>query len=125
MKKKIVTIICITLVLIFCFFVGLYILGIRSQAYTIAADFLKENKILLENIGPLKDHRLSIFGYSVRDSSSHGHADYKILVKGENGKGSVYIELEKSVGIWKVTQANLVVDNGATISLGRRPVPAN
>jgi len=118
MKKKILTTVCITIVLILCFFIGLYILGIKGQAYKIASKYIEGNRILSENIGPLEYQRLSIFGYSVRDSGSHGYAEYEILVRGKKDKGTVYIELEKPAGIWKVSRANLVTDDGTKVFLG-------
>jgi len=116
-KKKMLSIIGITFILIVCFFIGLYILGIKGQAYRVAIGFLDDNKVLLENIGQLKGNRLALFGYSVSDRGSDGHAEYKILVKGEMGKGAVYIELKKSVGIWKVTRGNFISDNRSAVSL--------
>jgi len=92
-RKKMLTIISITLILMICFFSGLYMLGIRSEAYKSALEFIYDNKLILEKIGPLKSKRLTLFGYSVRHRGSHGHAEYKISVKGEKGKGTVYLEL--------------------------------
>jgi hypothetical protein len=116
-KKKMLTILCITSGLIICFFVGLYIIGIRGEAYKYASEFLDSNKSINERIGALTSKRLALFGYSVRYSGPSAHAEYKIRVKGQNGEGSVYLKLEKSAGIWEVTQANLVLDNGKTVSL--------
>ncbi|NIO19739.1 MAG: hypothetical protein GTN76_03100 [Candidatus Aenigmarchaeota archaeon] len=116
-KKKMLTIFGITLLVLICFLIVLYILGVRSEAYKFALEFIKDNKLILEKIGPLKSQRLAPFGYFVRYTGPRGHAEYKILVKGEKGEGIVYIELEKSVGIWKVIRGNFVLDNGKAISL--------
>lgn len=116
-KKKMLTILGITLILIICFFAGLYMLAVRSEAYRFALEFIDNNKLISQNIGPLKNQRLALFGYSVRQKGSQGHAEYKILVKGEKGEGIVYLELKKSVGIWKVIQGNLVPDNGNALAL--------
>lgn len=111
------TIIITSLILLICFFVSLYIVGVRSEPYSVALRFIDNNKTILETIGSLESRRLAFFGYSVRYKGPRGHAEYKILVKGEKGEGIVYIELEKSVGIWKVIRGNFVLDNGKAISL--------
>lgn len=111
------TIIIVTFVLLICFFVGLYILEIRSEPYNFALEFIDNNKTVWENVGPQKTRRLSFFGYSVRYSGPSGRAEYKIKVKGEKGEGDVYLELEKSVGRWKAIQGNLVLGNGETVPL--------
>jgi len=116
-KKKMLTILATTLILFICFFIGLYILGVRGEAYKFALEFIDDNKSILENIGHLKSRRLALFGYSVGHKGPHGHAEYKILVKGEKSKGTVYLELEKSVGVWKVIHANLILDNEKIILL--------
>ena len=116
-KKKMLTIITITSFLIVFFFVGLYVVGLRGEAYQSALEYIDNNELIVKNIGKIKNRRLSFFGYSVKHSGPRGHAEYKLLVKGENDKGNVYLELEKSVGIWKVVQGNLVLDNGEVVQL--------
>lgn len=114
------TILVVTLVLLICFFVSLYIAGIKSEPYSFALKFIDSNKTILEALGTLKSRRLAFFGYFVRYSGPHGNAEYKILIKGEKGDGKVYLQLEKSVGIWRVTEGNLVLNDGRTVSLLKR-----
>lgn len=116
-KKKVLTIIAITIILIACFFVGLYVLGTHSEPYKFAVKFINDNPKVTNSIGPLKDSRLAFFGYSVRYSGPSGHAEYKIFVTGEKGRGTVYLNLDKSAGIWDVTKGNLLLENGASIPL--------
>lgn len=116
-RKKMLTIFGITIMLLVCFFAVIYILELRSEPYEFAVRFVNTNKIIFENVGPLRSHRLAFFGSSVRYSGPHGHAVYKIFVKGEKGDGEVYLELEKSVGIWRVIKGNLVLDDGRTVSV--------
>lgn len=116
-RKKMLTIFITTLILLICFFVGLYIMGIRSEPYDCALKYIDSNKLIMENMGLIKSRRLTFFGYSVRYSGPHGYAEYKILVKSKKNKGVVYLNLEKSVGIWKIITGNLVLNNGRTISL--------
>ena len=86
-RKKMLTILCITSGLIICFFVALYIVGIRGEAYKYASEFLDSNKSITEHIGALTSKRLALFGYSIRYNGPDGYADYKIRVRGQNGKG--------------------------------------
>lgn len=118
-KKKVIKILLITLILIACVLFGIYFLEIRSEPYKFSSTFIDNNKTILEKLGKLENSRLSFFGYSVRYSGSHGHAEYKILVKGEKNKGKVYLNLEKSVGVWKILKGNLILDNGTKISLSK------
>ena len=118
-KKKMLTIITITLFLIVCFLVGLYVVGVRGEAYQYALEFIDNNELIVKSIGKIKTRRLSFFGYSVKHKGPRGHAEYKILVKGEDAKGNVYLELEKSVGIWKVTKGNLILDNDEIVPLSK------
>lgn len=116
-KNKMLTIIATTLILLICFFVGLYALGIRSEPFRFALKFIDNNKTLIERVGALKNRRLAFFGYSVRYSGPNGHADYKVLVKGKQAEGTVYLKLQKSVGEWKVLKANLKLADDEIIPL--------
>jgi hypothetical protein len=122
-KNKLLTIIFITIILIFCFFGGLYIVGTQGEAYKFAVKFIGDNRAITDSIGQLKDSRLAFFGYSVRYSGPHGNAEYKIIVTGEKGKGTVYLNLEKSVGIWEVIKGNLVLEDGVSIPI--MPTPSS
>jgi len=116
-KNKVLTIFAVTIILIACFFGGLYYLGTRGEAYKFAIKFISDNPKVTNSIGPLKDSRLAFFGYSVRYSGPSGHAEYKIFVTGEKSRGTVYLNLEKSAGIWEVKKGNLLLENGASIPL--------
>ena len=114
-KKKLLTIVTITTILVVCFFIGLYIIGIRGEAYKYSLRFIEYDPIIQDSIGSIQSKRLSFFGFSVIQSGAHGHAEYKILLKGNKKRGVVYLELEKSAGVWKVINGNLITENGETI----------
>lgn len=117
MNKKLITIIAVVTVLLICFFSALYVMGIRSEPYAFAAKFIKENKIVMAKLGELKNSRLAFFGYSVRYNGPDGHAEYKIYVTGETGKGTVFLNLRKSAGLWNIEKGNLVLENETNFSL--------
>lgn len=114
-KKKLLVIVAITVITIFCFFIGLYVLGINGEAYKYSRKFIEENSIIQNNVGVIRSQRLSFFGFSVRQRGTRGHAEYKILVDGNKSRGVVYLELEKSAGLWKVTKGNLISKKGEAI----------
>ena len=116
-KKKVQTIIAITIILMVCFFASLYVLGTQGEAYKFAVKFINDNPKVSNNVGPLKSSRLAFLGYSVRYSGPSGHAEYKIFVTGEKGRGAVYLNLEKTAGIWEVKKGNLVLENCESIPL--------
>lgn len=111
------TVIITSLILLICFFVSLYIVGVKSEPYSVALRFIDNNKTILETIGSLESRRLAFFGYSVRYKGPRGHAEYKVLVKGRKSKGKVFLELEKSAGEWKVLKAKLKLNNKQIINL--------
>jgi hypothetical protein len=116
-KRKMLTVIAITLILIVCFLGGLYVLGTQAESYKFAVKFINDNKTIANKIGPLNSSRLAFWGYSVRYSGPHGYAEYKIVVTGEKDKGVVYLNLEKSAGNWEVMKGNLVLEDGLSIPL--------
>ena len=80
-KKKMLAIFSTTIILIFCFFIGLYILGIRGDAYQLSLEFIDNNKLVSENIGKITNRRLALFGYSVRNKGPHGIFRYLFLLR--------------------------------------------
>lgn len=123
MKNKVLSIIFITIILIVCFFGGMYILATQGEAYKFALRFINDNTTVMSSIGSIKSSRLAFLGYAVSYSGPSGYAEYKILVTGENGKGAVYLNLEKSAGVWEVIKANLVLEDGVAIPI--TPLPSS
>jgi hypothetical protein len=103
--------------LLIIFFSGFYLIAISADPYKTALHFIDHNATLCGELGHLKSRRLSFFGYSVRYDGLEGNASYKISLTGEKCDGTVYVDLEKSIGQWQVSRANLVSDNGGIIPL--------
>lgn len=116
-KNKVLTIIFTTVILIVCFSIGMYVLGTNVEPYKVAVKFINDSPKVSSSIGPLKSCHLAFFGYSVRYHGPSGHAEYKIFVTGEKGRGTVYLNLERLVGIWEVKKGNLLLENGVAIPL--------
>ena len=105
------------LVVVVIFFTALYVLGTYSEPFRVSLNFIDHDRTVSEELGQLRSKRLSILGgYSVRYQGPSGQAEYAISVRGEKGRGVVYLKLEKDVGQWTVLQARLV-HAGKTISL--------
>lgn len=114
-KKRILRIGIITLFLVSLFFISLYVYAIRSEPYAAAVNYLTQSDEIRESLGPMTSFRLPFLGYSVRYDGSHGNAEYKIIVKSE--RADIYLTIEKSVGVWEIVEANMVLENGEIISL--------
>ncbi len=117
MKRKVLSIITITLILIICCFCGSYVLATQGEPYKFAVKFINDKSTVTNKIGLLKNYRLAFWGYSVRYRGPHGYTEYEIVVAGEKGRGNVYLNLEKSAGNWEVIKGNLVLENGESIPI--------
>lgn len=117
MSKKLLKIIVITVSCLILFLGSLYFTELKSGRYRFALEFIKNNKLILQNIGKIKRCRLAFWGYHVKFSGSRGESEYRILVKGEKDEGTVYLELEKLGKIWKVRKGTLVLNTGSAIPL--------
>ena len=115
--QRLLTIIHTTSILLIIMFVGLYISGLRCGAYAASVKFIQNNETFRDSIGELLTDRLAFLGYSVSFHGPNGKADYKICVTAKNGKGDVYLSLQKDTGVWSVIKANLVLGNGTTVKL--------
>lgn len=115
--NRVFKILIITATLVGLMFSSLYIYGIKSEPYKIATNYIKQSEEIRKTLGSLISCRLAIFGYSVRYSGPNGIANYEIVVKGEKRNASVYINMKKSVGIWEILKANMITEDGETISL--------
>ncbi len=119
-----VILLAIVLLLAGAYVVGYWIAS-NSESYKVAQKIIYENPLLNNQVGQIIKLRLSFLGYSVRYTGPHGYAEYKILVTGEKDKGVVYLNLEKSAGIWEVIKGNLVLEDGVSISIMPTPSSAS
>lgn len=115
-RKIFITISIVVFLLILSYLAG-YLVASRSEGYQVAQQFVHENSVVSDQLGPIKDMRLAYFGYSVRYSGPQGWADFEIIVKGEKANSMVFIKLMKEAGKWEVTTARLKRTDGELIDL--------
>ncbi len=74
LKKKLAKIVVATLLLFFGFCGALYFFGANSEAYEVSEQFIQSSQVVEQYIGPVKDTRLSLWGFSIRTNGPDGHA---------------------------------------------------
>jgi hypothetical protein len=116
-SPKLKRIILITLIMVPLFFVALRIIALNSEPYENALAFLKNNEIIMSNIGDRTEFSLSFIGYSAQYSGASGKAEYEINAYGKKAKGKIFISLNKNLGIWSVLKSNLVLESGEIIEV--------
>lgn len=89
---------------------------VKGEPFQISKAYLTSNKVFSEKLGAVKKIELSYFS-ALRYRGPSGEANYKIFVDAEKGGGVVYIDMVKSAGLWKVTEANLVLPNNQILKL--------
>ena len=90
---------------------------LKGEPFQFAKSYIKYNRVINNHIGEIEKQRLSFFS-SLSYSGTNGHANYKILIKGGKSRGIVYLEMQKTLGEWKVIKGNLLLNNSRIISLG-------
>jgi hypothetical protein len=130
-KKAVVIILSIiaALVLLVVLFVGavvgfaFYTLG-NSQAATTAKAFLRNNEVLRQDIGQVKDFGSIITG-SINSKNLDGAASLNLKVIGEKKTVNAEVDMAYRDGkAWRVVDASYVKDDGQTVDLVNRSAPA-
>jgi len=104
LNSKIIKIAITTIVLISIFIFGLYAIALNSEPFKVAEKFVRAN-------------RPAFFGYSIKYLGASGKAEFEIVTKGKNAKGTVFVSLVRELGVWKFRKANLNLSNGESIAL--------
>ena len=116
-KNKFLKIIIGFFILFISIYGGIYMLTISSESYNAADALIRSNQKINSKIGVVTNTQLSLWGYYVHYNGPDGLAKFKIFTVGDRGSGTVYINIEKTVGVWKITEGNLILDNGVSMSL--------
>jgi hypothetical protein len=121
---------CLSIAVLFVVFVGSVALIVFSamkstDVYKDALARAKANSAVIEVLGsPIKEGFLVSGNTNVNGAS--GEANLSIPISGPNGKGTIYVAANKSLGRWNYS--GLIVEITKThqrIDLLQSPVPAN
>ncbi len=119
MKKRrriFVILIIIVLALIASYVVG-YWISSTSEPFKVAQKFVYESPMVKNKIGRITDLRQAFFGYSINYKGPRGWAEFEIIVGGDQGRGVVFITLERKTGEWKVVSARLKLGAGLSVDI--------
>ena len=101
-KKWIISAAVLTVVMIPLVF----ILMTNSDAFRLAASYIKSHQAISAALGPIQDVSFSYLGSnSLGFTSLEGGGDFELKVKGANQSGLVHVVLEKKFYAWQVTDA--------------------
>lgn len=78
-----------------------------SDAYNVAVAKARAHTLVKESIGTPIEEGVFITG-SINASGPSGQASLSIPISGPNGEGTIFVEAEKSAGLW--TFSTLVVE---------------
>jgi hypothetical protein len=121
---------CFTVALLFLAFIGLIVVIVFSamkstDVYREALARAKADPAVIEALGsPIKDGFLVSGNTNVTGAS--GESNLAITISGPNGKGTIYVSANKSLGQWNYS--GLVVEVGQTherIDLLKKSAPSN
>ncbi|MEW5725360.1 MAG: cytochrome c oxidase assembly factor Coa1 family protein [Thermodesulfobacteriota bacterium] len=117
MKKRYIKYIVMFLIIAVLSQIVYYFLCCRSDGYSESIMFLKNNDIIYHKIGKINKYYLFPFGCLIWYTGIDGIAEYKIILKGTKTNGTVYIKLRKTVGVWNVSESNLILENDEIVPL--------
>ena len=105
----------------FIIFVGGLILGITSilkssGAYELATETVSTNEVVIAQIGEVTGFGFMPQG-SISTTGPRGEANLSIGVKGERGEGTLYVEMVKELGQWKIIRAEFETSKGRRFKL--------
>ncbi len=87
-----------------------------SDAYKIATEYVSSDERVIAEIGEVAG-----FGFlprgNISTSGPTGEAELSIYAQGERGSGTLYIELMKTLGEWRIIQAEFEVSSGQRFNL--------
>jgi len=101
--------------------VGVILVGVTaaiksSGAYEVATEYVSTHELVIAEIGEVTG-----FGFLPRGSISiagpTGEADLSISVDGERGNGTLYAQLVKELGEWKIIRAEFETSEGKRLNL--------
>ena len=92
---------------------------LRSEPYLFSIQFLMNNSKVTDNVGKPQKIALATFdSFDVHNNpSTEGTAKFTFVVKGSNGEGNAFLELNTEKRNWHMTKAELLLKNGQQLNL--------
>lgn len=112
---------CASPVLLMGTFVGGILLAVTtiiksSDAYKIATEYVSKDERVIAEIGEVTGFGF-LPGGNISTSGPTGGAELSIGVQGDRGDGTLYIELTKALGEWRIIQAEFETASGRRFNL--------
>jgi hypothetical protein len=87
-----------------------------SDAYKIATEYVSKDERVITEIGDVTGFGF-LPGGNISTSGPTGEAELSIGVQGDRGDGTLYIELTKALGEWRIIQAEFEASSGRRFNL--------
>lgn len=102
---------------ILIFFGVFHIFVARSEGARLAENYLRNNSLVVEQVGEVSQVILKPLGFELEDYASTGSATYNFYIKGSNKNGDAVVVCKKSEWIWRVERASLTPNSGIEVLL--------
>lgn len=104
---------CLTVILLFVFGVGAAIFGVskalkNSTPYAYAIEMVNNNPDVISALGENIESD-GMFNGDISLKNNEGHADLKIPIEGEKGKGIIVVKGEKYNGDWDYEELYVII----------------
>ncbi len=116
-RKEVKYYLCAGLLIFLIAWVYGYILLLNSSGYSFGLDYLKNNKIVQEQLGNIVSSRPGFVNFKSRFSEGKSSASFYVVLKGDKASGIVFLALESLDKEWKVKTSNLKLDRGGSYQL--------
>lgn len=85
------------------FQIGMYLYGMRSEAFRYSNDWLRHSSVAQTRVGSVNDVRLSFWGGYAEEASSNFHrVRFTAVIEGTKGKSEVELSLRKEGDDWVI-----------------------
>lgn len=112
---------CLTLILLFCLFLGL-IIGVvmtsmkSSDAYKQAVAKARANPTVVEKLGTPIEEGFFVSG-NINVQNNSGDADLQIPISGPKGKAVIHAVARKSAGKWEYSRLTIALEGQPELDL--------
>ncbi|MGH9669098.1 MAG: cytochrome c oxidase assembly factor Coa1 family protein [Terriglobales bacterium] len=112
---------CLTLILLFCLFIGLIFSVVltsmkSSDAYKQAVAKARANPTVVEKLGTPIEEGLFVTG-NINVQNNSGDADLQIPISGPKGKAVIHAVARKSAGTWEYSRLTIAIEGQPELDL--------